>query len=86
MTSASAYARFDFTLYGNTATNKKEKNHGYCSYCQTKLGRILGKNKNEKLQKIISVRSQAKCMITPTWMVTPVKATKSNFRRQISTW
>jgi len=60
MTSASAYTPFDFTLYGKTATNEKDKNHGYCSYCQTELGRVLGKNEDEKLQKIISVRSLAK--------------------------
>ena len=86
MTSASAYARSNFTLYGKTTTNEKDKNHGYCSYCQTELGRVLGKNEDEKLQKIISVRSQVKHMATPTWMVTPVKAKKSNFRRQIITW
>ncbi len=66
MTSASEYARFDFTLHGKTATNKKGKNHGDCSYCHTELGRILGKNKDEKLQEIISVRSQVKGTVTPT--------------------
>lgn len=66
MTAASAYARLNFTLYGKTATNEKKKNHGYRSYCQTELGRILGKNEDEKLQKTNSVRSQVKCMVTPT--------------------
>jgi hypothetical protein len=50
MTSASAYAHSDFTLYGKTATDKKHKNHGDRSYCQTELGRILGENNDEKLQ------------------------------------
>jgi hypothetical protein len=86
MTFASAYARSDFALYGNTAANKKYQNNRDRSYCQTELGRIFGENNDEKLQIIISVRWQAKCVVTPTWMVIPVKAKKSNFRRQISTW
>jgi len=73
-------------LYGKATADKKDKDHGDCSYCQTELGRFLGENEDKKLQKIISVRLQAKRMETPTWMVTPVKAKKSNFRRQISTW
>jgi hypothetical protein len=64
MTSALANARFDFALYGNTATNKKYQNHGDCSYCQAKLCRILGENEDEKLQITISVRRQAKCTVT----------------------
>jgi hypothetical protein len=86
MTSVLADVRFDFALYSKTGTNKKYQNHRDRSYCQTKLNRILGENDNEKLQVIISVRSQARCMLTLTWMVTPVKAKKSNFKRQISTW
>ena len=86
MASALAYARLDFTLYSKTGTNEKYQNHRDRSYCQAELNRIPGENDDEKLQKIISVTWQAKCMSALTWMVTPVKAKKSNFKRQISTW
>ena len=86
MASVLADVRFDFALYSKTRTNKKYQNNRDRSYCQTELNRIPGENDDEKLQMIISVRWQAKCMLTLTWMVTPVKAKKSNFKRQISTW
>ena len=81
----SRHVPFNFTLYGETAANQKNKDYRNGRNCQTELCRVSRKDDDEKLRGTLNINNSTKSL-TLTCIVTPMKAKKSNLSRQIMTW
>ena len=82
----SRHVPFNLTLYGETATNQKNKDYRNGRNCQTELCRISREDDDEKLRGTLFNINISTKSLRLTCIVTPMKAKKSNLSRQIMTW